>query len=175
MFSGSASSMGLSPSGRSTCRVRRGDMWVHSAFLIEGQISSDMIPFHKLSQWLCNTLIEAIELSGLKVTDLGALTGLPEYRNGGLLIDTGALKLKDPRYQSERTWSVGSELAVEWRALTVILLDELAARVRKHYGKTEKELPLSNILEGGTWRAGRRYAKRLRKDGSPPLKIRLDG
>ena len=30
------------------------------------------------------------------VTGLDALTGLPEYRNGGLLIDCGVLSLREP-------------------------------------------------------------------------------
>ena len=70
-----------------------------------------------------------------------------------------------------RRWQVGDEFIVEWRALTVALLDELAPRVRKLLGRSEAELPLACVLEGGTWAAGRALAQRLR-DGAPPLRDR---
>ena len=63
---------------------------------------------------------------------------------------------------------------VEWRALTVALLDELAPLVRKRLGADAAALPLACVLEGGTWAAGRRLAQQLR-DGRPPLSIRSDG
>lgn len=80
---------------------------------------------------------------------------------------------KDPAFLS-RTWKAGDEFIVEWRALTVALLDELAPRVRKILDRTDEELPLACVLEGGTWAAGRVLAQRLR-DGSPPLLIESDG
>jgi hypothetical protein len=94
-----------------------------------------------------------------------------EYRNGGLLIDTGVLTLADPRVTAV-THDVGSELVVEWRALTVSLLDELAPRVRSLLGVPA--LSLASMLEGGTWAAGRGLARQLR-GGEPPLKIAADG
>ena len=45
---------------------------------------------------------------------------------------------------------------MEWRALTVALLDRLAPLVRERLGAAD--LPLASILEGGTWVAGRRLA-----------------
>ena len=87
------------------------------------------MPFHKLSQWLTYSLLEPFGWAGVQVEGVDALTGLPEYRNGGLLLDTGVLRLRDPAW-TERTWTVGDELVVEWRALTVALLDELAPLVR---------------------------------------------
>jgi hypothetical protein len=67
---------------------------------------------------------------------------------------------------------VRSELVVEWRALTVALLDELAPRVRTRLGTPD--LPFACILEGGTWAAGRQLAQELR-GGDPPLTVRSDG
>ena len=81
-----------------------------------------------------------------------ALTALPEYRNGGLLLDTGVLALRDPA-DATRRHAVGSELVVEWRALTVALVDELAAHVRSRLGRPE--LPLACVLEGGWAAEGR--------------------
>merc|ERR1712099_6677 len=118
---------------------------------------------------------DALNVSlGLKVTNLGPMTGLPEYRNGGLLIDTGVLRLKDQAWLNQEV-NVGTELVVEWRALTVVLLDQLAEKLRAKLGVSASALPLASILEGGTWQAGREIAKAKRADGAPPIKIRLDG
>lgn len=73
------------------------------------------------------------------------------------------------------TFDVGSELIVEWRALTVCLLDILADRVRAKLGLTAEQLPLSKILQGGTWAAGRVAAAQRRPGGMPPINIRSDG
>lgn len=149
-----------------------GDCWRHPAVPGAGA-SQGWMPFHKLSQWLTYSLLEPFEWAGMTVTGLDALTGLPEYRNGGLLLDTGVLRLREPAHAA-RTWAVGDELVVEWRALTVALLDELAPLVRKRLGADAAVLPLACVLEGGTWAAGRRLAQQLR-DGRPPLSIRSDG
>jgi hypothetical protein len=131
------------------------------------------MPFHKLSQWLTYSLLEPFQWGGIRVDDLDALTGLPEYRNGGLLIDTGVLRLHDPAWAADE-WAAGDEMVVEWRALTVALLDELAPVVRSRLGVDALRMPLACVLEGGTWAAGRTLAQRLR-DGLPPLTIVSDG
>jgi hypothetical protein len=131
------------------------------------------MPLHKLSQWLTYSLLEPLEWAGVTVTGLDTLTGLPEYRNGGLLLDAGALRLKDAALAA-RTWHAGDEFIVEWRALTVALLDELAPLVRERLGLDASQMPLACVLEGGTWAAGRVLAQRLRA-GAPPLAIASDG
>jgi hypothetical protein len=70
---------------------------------------------------------------------------------------------------------VGSELVVEWRALTLALLDELAALIRARLGLDAQRLPLIKILEGGTWAAGRRAARERRAGGGPPIAVNSDG
>ncbi|MGJ7499178.1 URC4/urg3 family protein [Variovorax sp. ZT5P49] len=149
-----------------------GDCWRHSAVRGPG-LTNGWMPFHKLSQWLTYSLLEPFEWAGVKVRHLDALTALPEYRNGGLLIDSGVIVPKDPAFLTRR-WKASDEFIVEWRALTVALLDEVAPRVRKVLDRTEEELPLACVLEGGTWAAGRALAQRLR-DGAPPLLIESDG
>ncbi len=72
------------------------------------------------------------------------------------------------------THQAGDAFIVEWRALTVALLDELAPLVRSQLGLTEQQMPLACVLEGGTWAAGRALALRLR-GGAPPLNIQSDG
>jgi hypothetical protein len=149
--------------------VNLGDVWQHSGIAEDG-----LVPFHKLSQWLTYSLLEPLQELGLIITELDALTGLPEYRNGGLLLDLGLISLKDPEILRS-SHSVASELIIEWRALTVILLDEIAATVREKLGMSVEELPLVKILQGGTWTAGRKIAAQLRKDGQPPIQIDSDG
>jgi hypothetical protein len=142
--------------------------------LEQAGIPDRFVPFHKLSQWLTYSLIEPLQQSGILVCDLDDLTGLAEYRNGGLFIDTGVLRFKD---QSARQspHQPTDPLIVEWRALTIALLDRIAARVREMTGKDAASLPLGAVLQGGTWSAGRRIASDLRADGGPPLTIISDG
>jgi Protein of unknown function (DUF1688) len=152
--------------------IALGDCWRHSAVPGQG-IDAGWMPFHKLSQWLTYSLLEPFEWAGVAVTGLDALTGLPEYRNGGLLIDAGVLAFKAPAL-AQQTWHAGDELIVEWRALTVALLDELAPLVRTALGRTAEQMPLACVLEGGTWATGRVWAQQLR-GGTPPLNIQSDG
>jgi len=149
-----------------------GDCWRHEAVPGSGA-SAGWMPFHKLSQWLCYSLLEPFAWAGHAVTGLDALTGLPEYRNGGLLIDTGVLLPRDPQFAA-RPRAVGEAFVVEWRALTVALLDELAPRVRQALGVASERMPLACVLEGGTWAAGRALAQRLRA-GLPPVTVVSDG
>jgi hypothetical protein len=150
-----------------------GDCWRHPA-LATSDPTSDLVPLHKLSQWLAYSLIEPLARAGLTVTDIDGLTGLAEYRNGGLLIDTGVLALRDPA-DVERAHEVSAPLVVEWRALTVALLDRLAEAVRARLRRDAQTLPLAAILEGGTWAAGRAIAYARRPDGAPPLRVISDG
>jgi hypothetical protein len=147
-----------------------GDVWRHP-HAKGGGASEGLVPFHKLSQWLAYSLFEPFEWAGITVTDRDALTGLPEYRNGGLLIDSGVLHLANDADRNTE-WTPGSEIVVEWRALTVSLLDDLAECVRAELDRPQ--LPLACILEGGTWAAGRELAARLRR-GAPPLFVQSDG
>ena len=164
---------GLGPiwySGSALDGVPLGDVWRHPHAGGSGP-TAGWVPFHKLSQWLAYSLFEPFEWAGITVTEREQLTALPEYRNGGLLLDAGVLHLVDAA-DGARTWNVGDELVIEWRALTVALIDELAPRVRAHLAAPA--LPLACILEGGTWAAGRELAAELRA-GKPPLSIDSDG
>lgn len=151
-----------------------GDCWRHPAAGLDAENPSrGWMPFHKLSQWLTYSLLEPFEWAGVQVKGLHALTGLPEYRNGGLFLDAGVLMLKNPAL-ADSLHAPGDELIVEWRALTVALLDELAPLVREQLGLSDQQMPLACVLEGGTWAAGRALAQQLR-GGQPPLNIQSDG
>ncbi|MGC2414236.1 MAG: DUF1688 family protein, partial [Stellaceae bacterium] len=140
-----------------------------------GAIGGDgIVPFHKLSQWLVYSLIEPLADAGFQITDINALTGLAEYRNGGLFVDCGAIVARDDDLL-RRPLDPFEEAVVEWRALTVALLDRLAERVRHRLGLSATEFPLAKVLEGGSWAAGREIAAELRPDGSAPLTIVSDG
>lgn len=146
--------------------VALGDCWP-----VEGL---GFVPLHKLSQWLSYSLIEPLQRAGVTVTDIDGLTGLAEYRNGGLFIDAGVLTLRDAAAMS-RVHDVSDALVVTWRSLTVALLDRIAPLVRAKLGVSAEDLPLARVLEGGTWAAGRAIAKDKREGGGPPLLIHSDG
>jgi len=153
--------------------VPLGDCWRHPS-LTTADATDGLVPLHKLSQWLAYSLIEPLQWAGFTVTDVDGLTGLAEYRNGGLFIDTGVLALRDPA-DATRQHDVASTLVVEWRALTVALLDRVADVLRRRLSMDATSLPLAKVLEGGTWSAGRNIAREKRADGSPPLKVISDG
>ncbi len=150
-----------------------GDIWRHH-LLSDSEITAELVPFHKLTQWLTYSILEPLEEAGFQVQDIDLLTGLPEYRNGGLFLDSAVLELKQPA-EIKALHPVSSELIVEWRALTVILLDRLAEQLRNKLRLTREELPLPQILQGGTWSTGRKLAYKRRPDGSPPLRVESDG
>ncbi len=150
-----------------------GDCWRHPA-LSTSDATNGLVPLHKLSQWLAYSLIEPLQTAGIEVTDIDGLTGLAEYRNGGLFIDSGVLTFRDSR-DAQREHQVASPLIVEWRALTVALLDRLADGMRKKLGLDAVSLPLAKILQGGSWAAGRKLARERRSDASPPVRVVSDG
>lgn len=149
--------------------VNLGDTWVHPKL---GVGPEGFVPFHKLSQWMTYSFLNPLEDFGFEILNLNRLTGLAEYRNGGLLLDSGLIEAK--QNLSARKHRPDSKVIIEWRALTVALLDELAVIIRKKLGLTEKEFPLAKVLEGGTWWAGRNLAQGLR-GGRPPIEILSDG
>jgi hypothetical protein len=160
--------------GRLTLQgVPLGDVWKHAAVGGDGE-SAGLMPLHKLSQWLCYSLLHPLAVAGLDVSDVAELTGLAEYRNGGLFIDAGVLVLRSED-AARREHEVGSELVVEWRGLTIALLDRLLPLVRRELGPEGADLSLAAMLEGGSWAAGRALARLRRQDGSPPLHIVSDG
>jgi Protein of unknown function (DUF1688) len=150
-----------------------GDCWRHPSLVI-GDATDHLVPLHKLSQWMTYSLIEPLREAGVAVTDIDGLTGLAEYRNGGLFVDTGVLELRDAAAAGE-SHEAGSALVVEWRALTVALLDRLAASVRQRLDLDAVSFPLACLLEGGTWAAGRAIARERRADGAPPIRVASDG
>lgn len=153
--------------------VALGDVWLHAHAGGEGS-THGYLPLHKLSQWLSYSLLHALEISGLRIRDLDALTGLAEYRNGGLFVDAGVLVPKREAITREPQ-PVDGEVIVEWRALTVALLDRIAPLVREQLGVSAEAFPLAAVLEGGTWAAGRKLAQARRPDGGPPIAVISDG
>jgi hypothetical protein len=148
-----------------------GDTWIYRPL---GSGAAGLVAFHKLAQWLTYSLVVPLTEHGYAVESLDQLTGLAEYRNGGLMLDSGLLEVRDPTLLTH-PHPPGSELIIEWRALTVALLDVLAERVRQRLGMDSSQLPLAAVLEGGTWHAGRKIARERRPIGEPPLAIVSDG
>jgi hypothetical protein len=136
------------------------------------------LPFHKLTQWLTYSLMQPMQ-SIMKVQFAGQdlLTGLPEYRNGGLFVDLGVLTLKPDDAERglqhyaeycQRTGTRGVEVApmfepgddviVEWRGVTVGFLDMLTIEVNKALRNelAGNELSLAQVLEAGSWKVSPR-------------------
>ncbi|MBP6218760.1 MAG: DUF1688 family protein [Oligoflexales bacterium] len=150
-----------------------GDVWFYPG--IEGPSGTDgLMPFHKLSFWLSYSLLEPLIWAGIEISEMDKLCGLAEYRNGGLFVDSSVLVPKNPGILAERH-PVSSTVIVEWRALTLSLLDVIAQNIRKKLAKSSQELTLAQVLQGGTWTAGRILAAQKRKFGPPPLMIESDG
>ncbi len=164
---------GIWPSGQHFAGVPVGDAWPHPLAGGEG-VSAGWVPFHKLSQWLTYSLLEPFEWAGVAVDGIDDLTGLPEYRNGGLLLDAGVVVPRDAGFAT-RPYTPADPWVIEWRALTVTLLDELAPAVRQELGVGPAQLPLACMLEGGSWAAGRQIAAERRPGGAPPVNIVSDG
>ncbi|MEO7243757.1 MAG: URC4/urg3 family protein [Rubrivivax sp.] len=162
---------GIWPSGQTLGGKAIGDVWAHPLAGGSGP-SAGRVPFHKLSQWLAYSLVEPFQWAGIAVDGLEELTGLPEYRNGGLFIDAGVLLPRNPAYGAH-LYTPADAFVVEWRALTVTLLDEVARGVRSAIG--QPLLPLAAVLEGGTWAAGRQIASERRPGGPPPVKVASNG
>lgn len=143
-------------------------------------------PFHKLTQWLAYSLsVPFVRILRRTWKNMDSGTGLPEYRNGGLFTDLGVLTLKEGVLAEGLERSGGHELPsfpasgdviVEWRALTVALLDELHGLVSKHYEPRGIKLSMAQMLEAGTWKGGRELAAKHRpKTKSSPILIEGDG
>lgn len=146
-------------------------------------------PFHKLTQWLAYSLTVPLQrLLGIKWENMHLMTGLPEYRNGGLFVDMGVLSLKPDvvakASKDEKSqicsFDASDDVIVEWRAMTVALLDRIAPLVVERLAKSTSQpdlfISMAQILEAGTWKAGRELAAKLRPETrSSPIMVESDG
>lgn len=140
-------------------------------------------PFHKLTQWLTYSLtVPFSRLLNLTWTHTTSLTALPEYRNGGLFVDLGVLSLKPTSLElglkssgnELPQFSAGDDAIVEWRAMTLVLIDKLYAMVLERMEGVE--LSMAQLLEAGTWKSGREVAAEKRPGTkSSPILIESDG
>ena len=153
--------------------VNIGDVW-HYQVLGEDISNDTVICFHKLSQWLTYSMVTPMLEAGLDTTAAEKITGFAASRNGGLYLNFGVLSLRDESLMTS-AHKPSSELIIEWRALTLQLLDRVGAIVQKKLEKPASEFPLAKVLEGGTWWAGRKIAKSKRADATPPITLESDG
>lgn len=158
------------PATRTTIEgISLGDAWPCSSLPNPGTWEN-IVPFHKLTQWLCySIMVPMTKLMNMQFAGAELQTGLPEYRNGGLLVDTGLLTLKkadaDRGLKKWHEYMPGSstevvpmfepsdDVVVEWRAVTVGFLDDLLASVNQGLGLSGNDkLSLAQMLEAGTWK-----------------------
>ncbi|WP_205470634.1 DUF1688 family protein [Breoghania sp. L-A4] len=150
-----------------------GDTWRYTETLTGGA-NGDLVPLHTMAQALVLSLVEPLLWAGVAVDDFDGLTGLADLVHGGLFVDAGVLVPRDPDALSI-AWDAGAAFVLEWRALTVALLDRLAARVRALAELDAHELPLACVMQGGTVPLARKIALEKRDAGRPPLGIATDG
>ena len=156
-----------------------------------------IVPFHKLTQWVCySIMVPMSKLMNIHFAGADLLTGLPEYRNGGLFIDMGLLSLKEhdlqrgiaaykdnaqikgqPNVEVVPLFSASDDVVVEWRAVTVGFLDDLLVEVNNQLGlRGSEQLTLPQLLEAGSWKGGREIAEVSRPNTKePPIMILSDG
>lgn len=150
-----------------------GDVY-HYAPLGPIENPTSWIPFHAKVLWLTFSLFEILGQLDVQITHTGDLPGIAEYRNGGLFIDGGVLAPKDSSVLG-KAFPANDPLMVEWRALTVMLLEKLAEAVRFRLDVHQRDLPLIRLLEAGTWLTGRAMAQKRRAGGPPPILLDSDG
>lgn len=182
------------PQGRATIQGQPlGDCWnLDTKLKTEKHWDTDflnsIVTFHKLTQWLCYSLLVPLEKYGYKfqISDKELQTGLPEYRNGGLFYDFGVITLKkehlerglalSEKLNNERsipTFTADDGVIVEWRCLTIGLLDELHGLINK---RLNTNLTLPQVIEAGSWKAGREIAAEKRPlTRGPPIELQSDG
>ncbi|KAG0046445.1 hypothetical protein BGZ83_008403 [Gryganskiella cystojenkinii] len=177
--------------------VSLGDVWPCDSLETPGQPADStdhFVAFHKLSQWMTYSIMEPLEnLLNIEWEHSHLLTGLPEYRNGGLLVDIGFMSLKpkeeerglanykhnalkpgQPAVEVVPTFEPSDPVIIEWRAMTVATLDRVAVKVRELLNLPQ--LTLAQVLQGGTWNAGRELAAVSRPNTKgPPIAILSDG
>ncbi|KAL1983889.1 hypothetical protein VTN96DRAFT_9813 [Rasamsonia emersonii] len=163
-----------------------GDAWPLST--LQRQAKSDdstagIQPFHKLTQWLTYSLmVPFVRILGMKWANAESLTALAEYRNGGLFVDLEALTLKQEALerglkasgQKLPLFDAGDDVIVEWRAMTVVLLDIVYEKVLSRMEGVH--LTVAQFLEAGTWKSGREIAAQRRPETkSSPILLKSDG
>ncbi|EEA22010.1 hypothetical protein TMatcc_008565 [Talaromyces marneffei ATCC 18224] len=149
--------------------------------------TSAIQPFHKLTQWLAYSLmVPFTRLLDITWVNPDQGTGLAEYRNGGLFVDMGVLTLKEESLARGLQGSsnddglpcfgASDDEIVEWRALTVALLDKLHDIIKSSPRFNGVQLTLPQVLEAGSWKAGRELAAEKRPlTKSSPIIILGDG
>ncbi|KAF1950417.1 DUF1688-domain-containing protein [Byssothecium circinans] len=170
-----------------------GDAWPLSTLKSQTPSSSqdpsaDIQPFHKLTQWLTYSLLVPFQrILDITWTSTSSLTALPEYRNGGLFVDMGVLCLKPSALEAGLLaakaagqggelplFQAGDDVVVEWRAMTLVLVDRLYGMVRERMQGVD--ISMAQLLEAGTWKSGREVAGRKRPGTkSSPILIASDG
>jgi hypothetical protein len=123
-----------------------GDVGRHPKAGGNGQ-SKGLVPFHTQAQSLAYTLFAPLERSGYTIAQANSLNGLADARTGGPLVELGVLV---PKYlevrEIQHRWE--DEIIVEWRALTIAVLERLAQAVRTQLSQSTSELTYARVIGG---------------------------
>lgn len=180
---------GLMPIWPTEGRTKVDGHVIGDAWPLKNKNNGEIVTFHKLTQWLTYSLFKPLmEYGKFKILNSEYMTGLPEYRNGGLFVDFEVLKLKENIYQDGMklaksvgfdlpTFKPDDDIIVEWRSCTICLLDRILPIINEKMGisSTKYELTLPQLIEAGSWKSGRLIAALKRANGGPPIELLADG
>ncbi|MFN9450401.1 MAG: DUF1688 family protein [Rubrivivax sp.] len=106
------------------------------------------LPLHQPAQWLVFSLLEPLAQAGLALADDQGLTALAAGRAGAMLLDSGiAVPRATPDLQRE--WKVGDSWIIEWRALTLHCMTQVAEQARAQCAARGLVLTLAQVLQQG--------------------------
>lgn len=148
-----------------------GDTWPFSAL---GDGKAGLVPLHAMAQEIAYSLVEPLIWAGVDVGKFDGLTGIADPAHGALFLEAGVLLPRD-RADLSKPHGPADAFTVEWRALTVALVDRLADRVRALAGLDADGLPIACVMQGGTLPLARKIALEKPAATELPLGFAADG
>ncbi len=128
-----------------------GDVWAHDG-ICRTSTPKAFMPFHLPVLEIVHSLVEPLAWAGYMTSDLDRLPGLASLEHCALFIATGVIRLNEDDNVAPL------HAAIELRAVTLGLLEEIADRLRSELEVDADTLPLICIQQGGTVAAGSKIA-----------------
>ncbi|MBD8892340.1 DUF1688 family protein [Roseibium litorale] len=151
---------GLSPlwqGGASLGEVLLGDCWQHS-WLVLDEEAPGLVPFHLPAVQIAYSFIEPLAWAGVLVSGLEELPGLADLNHVFFFLETGALRVLPSQDAGAGSPQAAVDLMIELRAMSLVLLDKLAALLRERLEASVEELPLTCLMAAATVPASRELA-----------------
>lgn len=129
---------GIWPEGRTKFQEGArglGDVWKTSTLDPLNDGLKSLVPFHKLTQWLCYSLIQVLRNADVIIEGENLLTALPEYRNGTPILLTHFNLRRSPC----RYWALDSPPRVHGKRVSS--LSRQCSTPRSACGRSDPSLP----------------------------------